>query len=155
MQQHSMGAPVSGPLLQEKALQLLPTLYSDIHQKVLIKNLWCRVKFGCFQTYRQFQSYGHPLVPLCPDKSDSAVPVEGCKIVENLGIQGTLFLSLPLSLSLFPPPLFFLPPSFCIIMHTHRWVTYITMRSGSSPMWSCQDAGTPTMWSCQDAGTPT
>ena len=29
MQQHSKGAPVSGPLLQEKALQFFPTIYPD------------------------------------------------------------------------------------------------------------------------------
>ena len=29
MQQRSKGAPVSGPLLQEKALQLFPTIYPD------------------------------------------------------------------------------------------------------------------------------
>ena len=102
MQKRSTGAPVSGSLLQEKALWFIPTINQDLNKEsfkassgwTLYKctsnctskssqstaHVLCVVDFRCsvvikFQSYGKFQNSGHPLVPHCPDKRGSTVPI--------------------------------------------------------------------------------
>ena len=57
-QQRSKGAPVSGPLMQEKALSFFQKLYPDADPKI-----------------RAILRYGQCPVPRCPDKRRLSVPV--------------------------------------------------------------------------------
>lgn len=60
MQQRSKGAPVSGPVLQEKALQLFPDLYPDNAESFKASSGWFH-KFCCRHGMRGISLQGESL----------------------------------------------------------------------------------------------